>query len=159
MIDPCPPPAVFTHEQIVSLAETICSWQAEILKDGQGLSVKKDNLQGNVESVIRANFGVYFSQTPQQNHGFVDIFDQIARFASHLANDHIFPDANKRTTVISCLSLLYKHDIILDMKDTPNPLANTLYQWIQDVVEGKTPDSELAEELRSHAAPLNPETF
>lgn len=144
---------IWDTEQIVAFAETVCTIQQRIVNTGQGLDSKQPNAQGNVESVLYASFAVIFNVSPAERNGYADIFDQIAYFAAHLAKDHIFPDANKRTTVLTCMSLLRSKGIILDIEDAANPFDNVLYQWVQHIVEGKTGRDVLAEQLRSHARP------
>lgn len=111
-----------------------------------------DEAVGRVASVVSASFGSFFGVSPRERYG--DLFDQIADFAEHLSKDHIFPDANKRTTVAASISILRTAGCTLDMEDAADPEDNALYDWIQDVVTGGKSTSELAEVLRSHAVPL-----
>lgn len=114
-----------------------------------------DETVGSVASVVSAAFGSFFGVSPRERHG--DLFDQIACFAEHLSKDHIFPDANKRTTVAASISILRTAGYTLDMEDADDPADNPLYDWIQDVVTGGKSTSELAEVLRSHAATIDSE--
>ena len=111
-----------------------------------------DETLGRVASVVSSSFGSFFGVSPQERYG--DLFDQIADFAEHLSKDHIFPDANKRTTVAASVSIIRAAGYTLDMDDSDNPESNQLYWWIQDVVTGGKAAGELAEILRSHAVPL-----
>ncbi|TCD53846.1 death-on-curing protein [Alloscardovia theropitheci] len=142
---------IFSVEQIESFTESICSTHDAILLSSQGLNVSTNHSYGLVESVVAANFSMYYDHTPAQLHGFTDIFDQVAHFATQLSTDHPFPDANKRTTVVTSVSLLYQHGIGLSFTDDPDPVHNTLYQWIQDIVERKIPIDVLSHQLRTHA--------
>lgn len=112
-----------------------------------------DETVGRVASVVSASFGSFFDVSPRERY--VDLFDQIACFAEHLSKDHIFPDANKRTTVAASISILITAKYTLDIEDTADPADNTLYDWIQDIVTGGKSTSELAEVLRSHAVPTS----
>lgn len=142
---------VWNDEQIIAFAGIVCSVQRDIVDNGQGLSTTKQEVQGSVESVLYSTFAIIFDKSPAERHDYMDIFDQIADFATHLSKDHIFPDANKRTTVLTCVALLRNNGIVLDIEDSLNPFDNVLYQWIQSVVEGKIDRSILAEQLRLRA--------
>lgn len=68
-----------------------------------------------------------------------------------LAKDHCFGDGNKRTTVRVAVAILYAHGVILDADDSPDPEKNGIYQWIQQLVEGKKDYKEIASLLRDTA--------
>lgn len=148
---------VWNEEQIIAFAGIVCSIQREIVDTSQGLATVKQEVQGGVENVLYSSFAIIFDRPPADRNNYTDIFDQIADFATHLAKDHIFPDANKRTTVLTCVALLRNNGIILDIEDSVNPFDNALYKWIQNIVEGKIARASLAEQLRSHAHLLSNE--
>lgn len=107
--------------------------------------------EGLVASVISSSFCTYFGSAPEDRYG--DVFDQAADFAAHLAKGHIFPDANKRTTVVATAGILHLAGASLDVGDETDPEHNVLYQWVQDAVTGGRGAAELAEVLRSHCRP------
>ena len=102
-----------------------------------------------VLSVVSAVFCTYFDVPPDQKY--TDIYEQISVFAAHLSKDHIFADANKRTTVIFSIAFLRLSGITLDIEDLDKPDENILYRWIQDVVTGEKGVVELAQTLRAYA--------
>jgi death-on-curing protein len=107
-----------------------------------------DEILGRVISAVSSSFSSHFGITPAQRYE--DLFVQLAEFASHLAKDHIFPDGNKRTTVIISFAILHSAGYTLNINDSADPEKNLLYQWIQDVVTNEKDISELAEFLRDH---------
>jgi death-on-curing protein len=76
-----------------------------------------------------------------------------------MAKDHIFPDANKRTTVVISLALLLFADVVLDISDADDPEDNEVYHWIEDVVTRKRSIEQLAQFLRDCAIPTNGNSF
>lgn len=105
-----------------------------------------------VQSVIYSVFGTIYGSKPDDRYA--DLFVQMADFAIHLSRDHIFPDGNKRTTVISTMALLKHSGFILQVEDAPSIEDNELYDWIENVVRGLAGLDELAGFLRCNCAPL-----
>lgn len=102
-----------------------------------------------VETAVAAAFSTSFGRSP---HGrFNDVFEQIAHFAGLLALDHIFPDGNKRTTLISMLAILYRAGIDIDIDDSEYPDSNVLYRAIQDLVTKSISETQFAAQLRESA--------
>lgn len=104
-----------------------------------------------VLSVISASFSTIFGVSPSMRYS--DAFEQIADFATRLAKDHIFPDGNKRTTVMVSLALLRMSGVTLDIEDPATPEENEVYLWIQDIVTERRSTNELADLLRMRSAP------
>lgn len=52
---------------------------------------------------------------------------------------------------MTSMAMIYSQGISLRFDDDPDPIHNTLYQWVQDIVEHKVEYTELAERLRSRA--------
>lgn len=113
-----------------------------------------EETSGRVASVISSAFGSFFGMSPRERYR--DFFDQAADFAAHLSKGHIFPDANKRTTVAATISVVRAAGYTLDIDDDDDPESNQLYRWIQDIVTDSRETKELAEVLRRHAVPLDP---
>lgn len=111
-----------------------------------------EEMLGKVASVVSSSFGSFFGMSPNERYD--DLFSQIADFAEHLSKDHIFPDANKRTTVAASISIIRTAGYTLDMDDSDDPENNQLYWWIQDIVTGGKTIGELAGILRNHAIPI-----
>lgn len=105
-----------------------------------------------VTSVLYPVFCTVYGDGPETR--FADVFEQVSTFAEHLAKDHIFPDANKRTTVVFSLTFLGKAGFGLDAVDASDPSDNVLYAWIQDVVSGDKSLGQLADDLRARSKPL-----
>lgn len=110
----------------------------------------REEMRERVVSVISSSFSTYFGLRPEDRYG--DLFDQVADFAERLSKGHIFPDGNKRTTVVFALAVLHISGVILDIEDSEEPDGNEIYCWIQDVVTGDRTKSELAQDLRSRAS-------
>ena len=110
--------------------------------------------EGLVASVVASSFCTFFGSPPEDRYA--DVFDQVADFAAHLAKGHIFPDANKRTTVVAVGGALHLAGLALEHGDDPDPERNLLYGWIQDVVTGDRGTAELAEVLRANSLPEEP---
>lgn len=107
---------------------------------------------GRVKSVVDSSFVEVMGCRPADR--FTDIFDQISFFASHLALDHIFPDGNKRTTlVVSVAACEAMGNVDLHFLDDPDPNFNLLYGWIGSVVSREKTEGELAEVIRTIASP------
>ena len=85
---------------------------------------------------------------PEQR--FSDVFEQVTVFAVHLAKDHIFPDGNKRTTLVSALSILQLAGFTLDFEDANEPVCNGLYAWVLAAAGRGKSNDELAAVLRNH---------
>lgn len=101
---------------------------------------------GRVESVLAGAFCTIFGQAPADR--FTDIFDQVTYVAEHMVKDHIFEDGNKRTSLVFTLSVLRFAGTPVVLSDSPEPIDNQCYAWIQDLVSGNRSRDELAEELR-----------
>ena len=106
----------------------------------------KEEMTGRIVSVISSSFSTYFGCSPVDKY--LDIFEQIADFAMRLSRDHIFPDGNKRTTVVISMAILHISGVVLDIEDPAEPDGNEIYLWIQDVVAGGKTKEELAQILR-----------
>ncbi|MFT8704361.1 Fic family protein [Bifidobacterium aquikefiricola] len=154
-----PPIVVSDQESIADLVHmTIEAHELTVTDDG---GFRRPGIQGNpdelkklmekLSSPIHTVFDMVYGQTPAQRYGFMDLFDQISRFAEMLAKDHLFGDGNKRTAVRVSIALLYAHGVVLDVDDSPNPERNGIYQWIQQLVEGKKDYKEIASLLRDNA--------
>lgn len=132
------------------LAESIVEVHDRIVsKRGYNPMINKeerDEMVGRVISAISAVFTTFYGVDPKDRYH--DVFLQIAVFASHLSKDHIFPDGNKRTAVISSLGLLYYAGFTLDVEDGSEPERNALYRWIQGIVTDKESIDDLAGFLR-----------
>lgn len=109
---------------------------------------RQEEVASHILSVVSSVFCTIYGVGPEQRY--VDNFEQIIVFAVHLAKDHIFPDGNKRTTLVSALSILQLAGFTLDIEDTSEPACNGLYAWMLDVAASVKSDEELAEVLRSH---------
>ena len=134
------------------IAETIIEIHDGILEKYKGfnpvLTEKEEEEQfSKLLSVVLTSFCTCMGCSPSER--FADIFEQLANFACHLASDHIFPDANKRTTVKITLALMYRSGYKLIVEDSPDPSANEMYQWIEDLVQHKMDELELASALKS----------
>ena len=68
--------------------------------------------------------------------------------AASTALRKIFPDGNKRTTVVISMALLHISGVVLDIEDPAEPDENEMYLWIQDVVTDSKTKEELAQILR-----------
>lgn len=99
--------------------------------------------------VVGNTFVGYFGIGPLDR--FDDIFDQAAYLASHLAQDHIFLDGNKRTALVMALSLPTMRGVTFNYSDAQNPEGNDPYEWIQKVVSRVYAESDLAFDLRKWA--------
>lgn len=108
---------------------------------------------GRVVSVVSSIFCTIFGESPKQRYK--DVFDQLSTFAAHLSRDHIFPDANKRTTVVMVMAFLRVAGLTLDIDDSEDPSSNVLYIWIQDIVSSEKTVDELAAILRENAKKLS----
>lgn len=106
--------------------------------------------EGRVESVVASAFCTVFGLSPEDRY--TDVCEQVADFASHLAKGHIFPDANKRTTVAASVCMLHIAGLVPDVDDGADPESNALYLWIQGVVTGEKEARELAAALREYCA-------
>lgn len=104
---------------------------------------------GKVVSVVSSSFSSHFGCSPADRYS--DVFEQVAEFAAFLSGDHIFPDGNKRTTVVVSLAILHVSGVVLDIEDSADPDDNEVYQWIQDVVTGGRTTRQLAQALRERA--------
>lgn len=140
-------------EYMRDFAETIVDIHDELVNK-KGFNPKLTERQqaemaDKVISAIAASFCTIFGTYPAERYR--DIFCQIADFATHLSKDHIFPDGNKRTTVVVSMALLRFRGILLDIEDNQNPENNEIYRWIEDIVTSKRTKEELAEFLRCRA--------
>lgn len=146
---------LMSDEEIAAFADSLIEIHASVvsargLSLGDAVSQEKMNaVSGRLESAIRAAFDMHFGEAPSAI--FPDVFSQIAHFALLLAKDHIFADGNKRTTVISCFSLLRECNIAIDVTDSPSSQDNELYMHIQQLVAGESSETQFAEFLRAHA--------
>lgn len=98
---------------------------------------------GRICSVVDSVFGTMYGQTPDERYG-GDFFLQVATFCDHLANDHIFPDGNKRTALVATYGVLYLNGVGLELIDSDDPELNEAYLLIKDVVAGGKSTEELA---------------
>lgn len=139
-----------------SLAETIVGIHDRIVCEkgfNPGFSEQQYlEAVGLVESVVAPIFCTFFGQRPCERYP--DVFAQVSAFATHLSKDHIFPDANKRTTVVAVLALLRQSGLTLGVPDSADPSENLLYGWIQEVVSSEKSLEELTEVLRENAVAL-----
>lgn len=106
-----------------------------------------------VASVLHPVFCTVYGVEPKGR--FENIFDQVSTFAVHLAKDHIFPDANKRVTVVFSVAFLIIAGYKLDIPDADDPSGNILYLWIQDVVSGNKSLTDLTKDLKAWSKPIN----
>lgn len=143
------------EEAIEDLSATICAFQQGLGEtfalyspdpSGAGGMVAREKLQ----SVLAATFCTYFGQSPAER--FVDLFDQVAYLAQHLAKDHLFQDGNKRTALVAALAILRSAGVCVEFDDTDDPATNRCYVWIQDIVSDARSNKALSEELRQSAA-------
>lgn len=102
-----------------------------------------------VLAAVHPCFCVVFGQGPRERY--VDAFEQMSDFARKLASDHIFPDGNKRTSLLVCLAMLSGAGAKLSFEDLLDPRENLLYRWIQAAVTGDMSVPELAHRLRRAA--------
>lgn len=131
--------AVEEHDKLVS-------------ERGFSPEVPGDELADRVLSPVTYAFCTFFEIAPSDRYA--DVFEQVADFALHLAKDHVFPDGNKRTSVVMTLSLLYVAGFEMIVSDSEDPEDNELYRWIQDMVTGKMDTGALAEFLRESTRPM-----
>ena len=135
------------------LARTIVATQEKLVSRRgyrpQQTIEEKEEITERVISAVSSSFSAFFGSTPRDRY--VDIFDQVASFAEKLSKDHIFPDANKRTTVVVSLAFIVVSGVHLDIPDEDDPEDNEVYLWIQDVVIGDRSVEELAQFLREKA--------
>lgn len=114
----------------------------------------REDAEGLVASVVASSFCTFFGSPPEERYG--DVFEQVADFAAHLAKGHIFPDANKRTTVVAVGGALHLAGFVLEHGDESDPERNLLYRWVQDVVTGDRSPAELVEVLRANCRAEEP---
>lgn len=141
----------------LELSVTIVEVHDRIVKTkGFNPDVSEDQYEetvGRVTSVVSSIFCTIFGESPKQRYR--DVFDQLSTFADHLSRDHIFPDANKRTTVVMVMAFLRVMGLTLDIDDSKDPSNNVLYLWIQDIVSSEKTVDELATILRDNATKLS----
>lgn len=151
---PAPVLVLDEEEAIEDLAAKICAFQRGLGETfalyspdptGGGVPAAREKLQ----SVLAATFCTYFGQSPSER--FADLFDQATYLARHLANDHLFQDGNKRTTLVAALAILRSAGVCVAFDDTDDPATNRYYAWIQDIVSGARTNEALSEELRQSA--------
>lgn len=133
-------------QMIVSVHDTLVS------KRGYSPDLNEEQVRGivgEVASVVSAAFCTHFHVMPKDRYK--DVFHQVADFATHLSKDHIFPDGNKRTTVVVSLALLEFAGCAVSIEDANDPEDNEVYKWIQDIVTGERDIDSLAEFLRGKA--------
>lgn len=149
------PPIVFDcQETVETYAELILSVHDDIESDSgcfspPGNARYRLDVLGRLEAVVGNTFVGYFGIGPLDR--FDDIFDQAAYLASHLAQDHIFLDGNKRTALVMALSLPTMRGVTFNYSDGQNPEGNDPYEWIQKVVSRVYVESDLAFDLRKWA--------
>ena len=113
------------------------------------LSVERQNeIASRVASVISSVFCTVYGVGPEQRYA--DIFEQVTVFAVHLVKDHIFPDGNKCTMLVSSLSILQLTGFTLDFEDTDEPAYNGLYVWVLNAAAHGKSNDELAAIMRDH---------
>lgn len=112
---------------------------------------ENDEIMQKATVAISSSFSTFYGCEPSGRYK--DVFAQVADFASKFALDHIFPDANKRTTVVTSLAFLLYAGFDLDIPDMDDPEDNEVYRWIQDVVTREKTIDELAAFLRDNSTP------
>lgn len=141
----------------LELSTTIVEVHDRIVKvKGFNPDVSDDQYEetvGRVTSVVSSIFCTIFGEPPKRRYK--DVFDQLSTFAAHLSRDHIFPDANKRTTVVMVMAFLRVIGLTLNIDDSEEPSNNVLYIWIQDIVSSEKTVDELAAILRENATTLS----
>ncbi|TCD53783.1 hypothetical protein EJ419_07395 [Alloscardovia theropitheci] len=143
----------YDQEQLDALISDIDTYHRKVIKD-QGFNINLPNTRAKVESVVYSCFTSYYGGNINDQHGYIDIFDQVSDFAYHLAAAHAYSDANKRTTVLTMLLLLKRAKIYINFLDSDDTTENKLYQWIQELVQRKRTYKQLAQELREHSQSL-----
>ncbi|MFY4662218.1 Fic family protein [Scardovia wiggsiae] len=109
---------------------------------------EKQHLKTVLDNVFHPLFG------PPLENRFKDAFAQLAHCMVIIAKDHIFLDGNKRTAV-KCMSIWYNYGVKLDIDDPPDPEKNLIYKWIEGIVKKERTETELADYLRQHQAPVD----
>lgn len=109
---------------------------------------RQEEITSRVLPVVVSAFCTVYGARPEQR--FSDVFEQVTVFAVHLAKDHIFPDGNKRTTLVSALSILQLAGFTLDFEDANEPVCNGLYAWVLAAAASGKSNDELAAVLRNH---------
>ena len=110
-----------------------------------------DAVIGKIASVVNACFGIFFGADPSDRYA-GDLFLQVTAFCEMLAQDHIFPDGNKRTALVVSLAIMSMKGVIVELPDPKDPSRNEVYRWIQNVVSGDASTSEMADALRTMAS-------
>lgn len=160
---PCPlSPLIFDDpEAIEEFATIIYDLHEAIAKKGACYEVSlsealREITLGRIKGALASVFCSYFGRTPHDR--FSDIFDQLSGLAEHLAKDHVFEDGNKRTSLLLVFIILGTRRIKVVFDDSPDPKRNPYYQWIQDLVSGARSRDELADDLRSNAVIVEPDS-
>lgn len=143
----------YNEEQLNALVEDIMKIHDFLIKE-QGLNAARPESRAKISSAAYACFVSKYGLPFNETHNYNDIYDQVSDFAYHLALDHPFADANKRTTVMTTLVLLYINGINIEFNDSRIITHNKLYKWIQDLVQRNKTRQELAQELRENSTPL-----
>lgn len=143
----------YSEEQLNALIEDVIEIHDFLIQE-QGLNAARPESRDKINSAAYTCFVSHFGLPIAEIHGYHDIFDQVSDFAYHLALDHPFADANKRTTVMITVVLLYINGINLEFDDSRIITHNKLYKWIQDLVQHNKTRQELAQELRENSTPL-----
>lgn len=148
-------PLSMSDEEISMLVSSLMDVHREVVKErGFNLGTRipdvvRTQIEGRIESVILSSFGDHFGTTPADR--FSDIFEQMAHFAYHMAKGHIFADGNKRTTMISCFSILKSEHIEITTQDAVEARENEVYIYIQQLVTGETGEKDFSDFLRTHS--------
>ena len=100
----------YNEEQLNALVEDIMKIHDFLIKE-QGLNAVRPESRAKINSAAYACFVSKYGLPFNETHNYNDIYDQVSDFAYHLALDHPFADANKRTTVMTTLVLLYINEI------------------------------------------------
>lgn len=120
------------QETIDMLTELVMSAHGRALEESIGLQIASVESRRRVESVVYSVFAAHPGS-------YSSLESQVAEFISRLASDHCFADGNKRTALLSALTIMeaYGRPVSLSIDDA---VAIALM-----AADGKT--SEIASEL------------
>lgn len=156
--DIAPPLCLESEEDVRSFSDSVVDARERIVASGVAFNpgataAEREERVGKVCSVAAGAFCSVFDAAASDR--FEDIFEQASYLAFHLAKDHIFPDANKRTALVVSLAVISTAPVELCLPDGEAAGENAAYDWIQDVVSGSCDFKELSLRLKEHARPAS----